>query len=140
MKIAIINGPNLNLQGHRQPEIYGTRTFADLLADLQYDFPGMDFELYQSNHEGDIIDALQRFSADPSCRGIIINPGALAHCSLAVADAIRDTAHDCVEVHISNIHAREEYRSRSVTAAACRAVIAGAGLDGYRLAARLLLS
>ena len=142
MKIEIINGPNLNLLGQRDPEIYGSTTLEDVIGMLRKKLPGTDIEHFQSNGEGEIIDRLQEIRLDKEICGIIINPGAYAHYSYAIADALRDLKgiKPVVEVHISNIHAREEFRSHSVTAACVNAVIAGAGINGYLLAARHLLS
>ncbi|MCH5214462.1 MAG: type II 3-dehydroquinate dehydratase [Muribaculaceae bacterium] len=134
----IINGPNLNLLGTREPEIYGNRTFADYLSELRKALPEVNIEFFQSNSEGAIIDRLQAAGADPECRGIVMNPAAYTHYSIAIADAIAAISTPVVEVHISNIHAREEYRRHSVTAEKSRAVIAGCGLDGYELALRYL--
>ena len=137
--ICIINGPNLNLLGKREPEIYGSEDFGSCLERLRADFPGEEIRYFQSNSEGAIIDAIQRHGFDPACRGIIINPGAYSHYSIAIADAIAAVPARIVEVHISNIHAREQYRQRSVTAGKAAGVIAGLGLEGYRLAASYLL-
>lgn len=138
MNIAIINGPNLNLLGRRNPEIYGAETFDDTLDALQGEFPDVSFEYFQSNSEGEIIDILHAYGFDGETSGIIINPGAYAHYSLAIADAIEAIETPVVEVHISNIHAREEFRHNSVTARAADAVIAGCGRRGYALAASYL--
>lgn len=138
MKIVIINGPNLNLLGRRRPDIYGSETWEATLLALREAFPGIDFEAYQSNSEGELVSAIQRYGFDAGVHGIVINPGAYAHYSLAIADAIEAVPVDCVEVHISNIMGREEFRRASVTAAPCRAMIAGAGRKGYQLAVRLL--
>lgn len=132
--LAIINGPNLNLLGRRQPEIYGTKTFDETLAEIRADFADTRIEYFQSNSEGDLIDALHRLGYDPDCGGIALNPGAYAHYSIAIADAIEAIPAPVVEVHISNIHTREEFRHTSVTARAARALIAGCGRDGYALA------
>ena len=131
---AIINGPNLNLLGKRQPEIYGKKTFEETLSGIRSDFSDIDIRYEQSNSEGEIIDMIHRYGFDPTCRGIILNPGAYAHYSLAIADAIEAITAPVIEVHISNIHAREEFRHKSVTARAARAIIAGCGRDGYALA------
>lgn len=131
---AIINGPNLNLLGKRQPEIYGNKSFGETLSEIRNDFEELDIRYEQSNSEGEIIDLIHRFGFDPACGGIIINPGAYAHYSLAISDAIEAVPVPVVEVHISNIHSREEFRHKSVTARAARAVIAGCGRDGYALA------
>lgn len=136
--LAIINGPNLNLTGRREPGIYGSQSFDSFLESLQTCL-GEPISYFQSNSEGELIDRIQKTGFDPDCRGIVINPGAYAHYSLAIADALRAVPVPAVEVHISNIHAREEFRSRSVTAPACRGMICGLGLEGYRLAAEWLL-
>lgn len=139
--ICIINGPNLNLLGKRQPEIYGNVSFDTCLDTLRTLFPNLAIEYFQSNSEGAIIDRIHRLGYDsPECTGIIINPGAYAHYSYAIADAISSIPLPVVEVHISNIHAREEFRRKSVTASACRAIISGCGLRGYELAIRFLLN
>ena len=132
MKIIIINGPNLNLIGVREKNIYGERTFNEYYAELLVRFKSVNLEYFQSNVEGEIINKLQQagFSYD----GIIMNAGAYSHTSVAIADAIRAIATPVVEVHISNIFAREEFRHISLTAPACRGIISGLGLDSYRLA------
>lgn len=135
----IINGPNLNLLGKRCPEIYGAGTFGETLAEIREDFSDVRIDYFQSNSEGEIIDNLHRAGYDPECRGIIINPGAYAHYSIAIADAIEAIPVPVVEVHISNIHSREDFRHKSVTARAARAVIAGCGRDGYALAILYLM-
>lgn len=137
-KILIINGPNLNLLGLRQPDIYGTATMDSCLADLRRLYPQIEIEYYQSNHEGDIIDFIHRVGFNNSYSGIILNAGAYTHTSLAIADAISSVRIPVVEVHISNVHSREEIRRRSLIAPVCRGVIAGFGLDSYRLAVEAL--
>ncbi|MCH5236722.1 MAG: 3-dehydroquinate dehydratase [Muribaculaceae bacterium] len=138
--IAIINGPNLNLQGKRQPEIYGNISFEDFLKDLRERFPDEKIEYFQSNCEGEIIDCLHSLGyGDVDCKGIVLNPGAYAHYSYAIADAISSIPVPVIEVHISNIHAREEFRSKSVTARECKGILAGLGLEGYTSAVRYLL-
>ena len=141
MTIAIINGPNLNLLGKRDPEIYGSETLNDIMDNLHEEFPEHKFIHFQSNHEGEIIDFLQSMRYDDTVKGIVINPGAYAHYSYAIADALRDLKglKPAVEVHISNIHAREEFRHTSVTAPCVDAVIAGAGINGYMLATAHLI-
>ena len=129
--IHIINGPNLNLLGIRQVEIYGTRTFEDYFQELQTHFCAIDLHYFQSNSEGAIIDMLHQVGF--SAQGIILNPGAYAHSSYAITDAITAIETPVVEVHISNIYARENFRKQSYTAGACIGVISGLGLDGYRL-------
>lgn len=140
MFYAIINGPNLNLLGTRQPEIYGSETFEQTLEQIRKEFKDLRIEYFQSNSEGDLIDKIQEFGFEPSCCGIIINPGAYAHYSVAIADAIEAVPVPVIEVHISNIHAREEFRHHSVTAGTAQALIAGCGRKGYSLALQYLLN
>lgn len=140
MTIAIINGPNLNMLGKRDPEIYGGETFEQTFDMLQKKFPDIELKYSQSNCEGTIIDLIQDANTDEDCIGIVLNPGAYAHYSYAIADAIADSTVPVVEVHISNIHAREEFRAKSVTARQAKAVIAGCGRDGYRLAIDFLIN
>jgi 3-dehydroquinate dehydratase-2 len=137
-KIVVVNGPNLNLLGKREPHIYGTRTLADLneLVRESARTRNAEVALLQSNDEGEIIDFLQKEA--PGSAGIVINPGALSHYSLALYDCLQALAVPVVEVHISNIHAREEFRSHSVTARAARGVITGLGFDGYVFAMEFL--
>lgn len=134
MTITIINGPNLNLLGRRKPEIYGSEEFSETLRKIRYKFPDTDIRYFQSNSEGEIIDLIQRENTDLSVLGIVLNPGAYAHYSYAIADAVADSAIPVVEVHISNIHAREAFRATSVTARAAEAVITGCGRKGYEMA------
>ncbi|TMD98724.1 MAG: type II 3-dehydroquinate dehydratase [Chloroflexi bacterium] len=136
--MVVVNGPNLNLLGKREPEIYGTRSLDDLNKTVEAKAKelGWDVSLFQSNHEGEIIDFLQQHA--PGSVGIVINPGALSHYSLALYDCLQALALPVVEVHLSNIHAREEFRSRSVTARAARGVITGLGFVGYELALEYL--
>ena len=137
-RVVVVNGPNLNLLGRREPEIYGTRSLDDLNKTVEAKAKqlGWDVSLYQSNHEGEIIDFLHQHG--PGSVGIVINPGALSHYSLALYDCLQALALPVVEVHLSNIHAREEFRSRSVTARAARGVITGLGFAGYELALEYL--
>lgn len=137
MHITIINGPNLNLLGTREPEIYGNQSFEDFFAQLKTRFPAVSFDYFQSNHEGALIDKLQQVSA--LTEGIILNAAAYSHTSIALADTIAAITTPVVEVHISNIHAREQYRQHSYTAAQCKGVIAGLGLEGYALAVAYFL-
>lgn len=132
MKIQIINGPNLNLLGVREPEVYGFSSFETYLQKLKEIYPETTIEYFQSNMEGDIINKLHEvgFSFD----GIVLNAGAYTHTSLAIHDAIKSIHTPVVEVHISNVHAREKIRHTSLIAAACKGVIAGFGMDSYRLA------
>ncbi len=136
MKISIINGPNLNLTGQREPEIYGTQSLEGYQELLVAAYPDVQFTFFQSNIEGELVDEIQRagFESD----GIVINAGAYSHYSLAIADALRLVPAPAVEVHISNIYAREPRRRRSVLAHACVGMIAGFGLDSYRLAIEAL--
>ena len=137
-RVVVVNGPNLNLLGKREPHIYGTRTLGDLEESVRAKAKELAFEpaFFQSNDEGAIIDFLQQNA--PGSAGIVINPGALSHYSLALYDCLQALALPVVEVHLSNIHAREEFRSRSVTARAARGVIAGLGFDGYGFALEFL--
>ncbi len=138
-KIAIINGPNLDRLGKREPEIYGSATLADLEAALRAEFGAKaSLEFFQSNHEGELIDRIAGL-ADAKCEGIVINGGALTHTSVALRDALLGARVPAVEVHISNIYKREEFRQISLTAPACAAVITGLGLEGYHAAVRFLL-
>ena len=132
MKIQIINGPNLNLLGTREPGIYGSTSFDDYLSTLRQRYPHVEIAYYQSNIEGELINKLQEvgFSAD----GIVLNAGAYTHTSIALHDCIRSLKAPVIEVHISNVHTREEFRHHSFISSACRGVICGFGLDSYRLA------
>ena len=137
MQIAIINGPNLNLLGKREPEIYGTQTFEDYLEIMKNKFPDIDFQYYQSNVEGELINEIQRvgFSID----GIIINPGGYTHTSVALGDAIAAIKTPVVEVHISNIFGSEDFRRISHVSGKSVGVISGLGLKGYALAVEYFL-
>jgi 3-dehydroquinate dehydratase-2 len=138
MKIAVLNGPNLTRLGLREPEVYGARTLADLEAFVRAAAPaGVDLEFFQSNHEGELIDTLHRL-ADRKFGGIVINPGAYTHTSIALHDALKAIAIPAIEVHISNVHARESFRHTSLTAPACVGAIAGLGFEGYAAAVRFL--
>lgn len=133
-RVVVVHGPNLNLLGKREPHIYGTRSLDDLNQVLRAraEALGIVIDVFQSNHEGEIIDFLQKEA--PGSAGIVINPGALSHYSLALYDCLQALDVPVVEVHLSNIHAREEFRSKSVTARAARGVITGLGFSGYELA------
>ncbi|MFT7612297.1 MAG: 3-dehydroquinate dehydratase-2 [Parvicellaceae bacterium] len=135
MKIAIINGPNLNMLGKREPDVYGSKSFEDYLEELKAKFPAVEFSYYQSNVEGELINELQQTQAN----GIIMNAGGYTHTSVAIGDAIAAISVPVIEVHISNVYAREEYRHESKMAKNCKGVIAGLGLDGYRLAVEAFL-
>lgn len=136
-KIIIVNGPNLNLLGVREPDVYGSQTFEDYLAQLRQSFPDLQIDYYQSNVEGELINKIQEvgFSYD----GIILNAGGYSHTSVAIHDAIAAVAAPVVEVHISNIFAREEYRHHSLISPVAKGIICGLGLPGYRLAVEYLL-
>ena len=138
MKILIINGPNLNLLGLREPDIYGRRTYHDLIEMIRAEAEklGVSVEFMQSNHEGALVDAIQ--AAYGVCDGIVINPGAYTHTSVAILDAVKAVGIPTVEVHISDPDAREEFRKVSYIRAACVASIKGHGLEGYLEALRLL--
>ena len=130
MKVLIINGPNLNLLGTREPEIYGTISMKAYLENLKSDFTSHELNYYQSNIEGELINRLQEDNFD----AVVINPGAFTHYSYAIADCLKNIQKPKVEVHISNIYKREEFRQKSVTAASTDAVLSGFGMEGYRLA------
>ena len=135
MKIAIINGPNLNLLGAREPDLYGNQSFEAYFLQLQVVFSQVDFTYFQSNVEGELINELQRTNSD----GIILNAGGYTHTSVAIADAVAAISIPVIEVHISNVYAREAYRHESLMAKNCKGVIAGFGLDSYRLAVESLI-
>ena len=130
MKLLILNGPNLNLLGKREPETYGAATLIDLENGLRSAFPDATFECFQSNHEGALIDRLHDAS-NQNVTGIVFNPGAFTHTSIALRDAIAGIEIPVIEVHISNIHAREAFRHRSMLAPVCAGQICGLGLNGY---------
>ena len=137
MTLLILNGPNLNLLGKREPEVYGSQTFEDYFGQLQARFPALALHYFQSNSEGAILDKLHEvgFSYD----GIILNAGAYTHTSIAIADAIRGITTPVVEVHISNVHARESFRHHSYLSAHCKDCIVGFGLKGYEMAVESFL-
>jgi 3-dehydroquinate dehydratase-2 len=137
MRIAIINGPNLNLLGTREPEVYGSQTFDQYYKELVKTYSGIDFHYFQSNVEGELINELQRvgFSFD----GIIFNPGGYTHTSVAIGDAVAAIKTPVIEVHISNVHAREEFRKLSHISAKAKGTIMGLGLKGYELAVQYFL-
>ena len=136
MKIMIINGPNLNLLGVREPGIYGSSSFDQYLSQLQARYPDVEISYFQSNVEGDLINKMQEvgFSYD----GIVLNAGAYTHTSVALHDCIRSLKCPVIEVHISNVHQREEFRHHSFISSACKGVICGFGLDSYRLGVEAL--
>jgi len=137
MKIIIINGPNLNLLGKREPNVYGTDSFEDYFESLQHKYSTIDFSYFQSNIEGEIIDKLHEvgFNYD----GIILNAAAYTHTSVGIGDAVKAIETPVVEVHISNVHAREEFRHKSFIAANAKGVISGFGLKSYELAVQVFL-
>jgi 3-dehydroquinate dehydratase-2 len=137
MHLTIINGPNLNLLGTREPEIYGSRSFDEFLEELKQRFTEINFDYFQSNHEGELIDKLQSCSGKTD--GVIFNGAGYTHSSIALADTIAAITAPVVEVHISNIHAREAFRHTSYTASKAIGVITGMGLAGYALAVRYFL-
>ena len=138
MVIHIINGPNLNLVGKREPEVYGNRSLDQYLQELIEQFPQHDIDVYQSNIEGEIVDRLQQVGFD-DC-GIILNAGGYTHTSVAIADAVAAIKAPVIEVHISNIYAREPFRHKSLLSPVCKGIIAGFGLTSYRLALHSLSS
>lgn len=139
MKILVINGPNINMLGIREPGIYGKQTFQDLLALIENSRRelGIEIEQYQSNHEGDLVDKIQ--SAYQCVDGIVINPAAYTHTSIAILDALKSVGIPAVEVHISDVDAREPFRQISYAGLACEKTIKGQGLDGYRQAITYLV-
>jgi len=137
-KITIINGPNLNLLGKREPGVYGSESFDSYFLKLKERYPQIEIEYFQSNIEGELIDAIQK--AGFSTTGIILNPGGYTHTSVAIGDAIASIKTPVIEVHISNVHAREEFRKISHVSAKARGTICGLGLSGYSLAIDFLLT
>ena len=136
-RIEIINGPNLNLTGVREPEVYGSTTMEQYLDGLRKAFPEVEINYYQSNVEGELIDEIQR--AGYACDGLIVNLGGYSHTSVALRDALLAVPAQKVEVHLSNIFAREEYRHHSLITSACRGMICGLGLQGYEMALRAFI-
>lgn len=137
MHILILNGPNLGLLGKREPELYGTETLAGLEERIRKSFSSAKFTFIQSNHEGTLVDELNK-AAGGGVDGVVINPGAYAHTSYAIRDAVAALTIPVIEVHITNVHAREEFRRHSVIAPVCRGVVAGLGRRGYDLAVQFL--
>jgi 3-dehydroquinate dehydratase-2 len=138
MKVTIINGPNLNLLGKREPQIYGKENFEDYFVQLKKKYPQLKLSYFQSNHEGEIIDHLHAIGFEH--KGIIINAGAYSHTSLAIADAIAAISTPAIEVHISNLHQRETFRHHSHLTRSCIGVIAGLGMQSYDLAVAYFLN
>lgn len=137
MKLIIINGPNLNLLGKREPEIYGSESFEDFMEQLKSQFSSIDLEYYQSNIEGELIDKLHEVGFDYD--GIVLNAGAYTHTSIGIGDAVKAIETPVVELHISNVHSREDFRHKSFIAANAKGVIFGFGLKGYQLAIQSFL-
>lgn len=137
MKVIVINGPNLNLLGRREPEIYGTQTFESYLLNLQKQFPSITLHYYQSNIEGELIDKIQEVGFDYD--GIILNAAAYTHTSIGIADAVKAIKSPVIEVHISNTFAREEFRQHSFISPNAKGIIIGFGLKSYKLAIESLL-
>jgi len=137
LKLHVIDGPNLGALGHREPSIYGTDTLEDIREMLRNKFHSIEFTFIQSNIEGELIDKL--YHADEVADGVIVNPGGYSHTSVALADAISSVKLKVIEVHLSNLHAREEYRHNSLTGARCAGVISGFGPESYLLAAQWFL-
>ncbi|MBK8580631.1 MAG: 3-dehydroquinate dehydratase [Flavobacteriales bacterium] len=137
MRLLILNGPNLDLLGTREPAIYGTRTFEDFLVELRKEFPGHQLDYFQSNVEGEMINALR--NAEANCAGVVMNAAGYSHTSVALRDTLAGMQVPVVEVHISNVHAREPFRHVLLTAAVSAGCITGFGLEGYRLAVEYLL-
>ena len=138
MNILVLNGPNLNLLGEREPEIYGFTTLLDIELLLKADFPTYALTFFQSNHEGELIDRLHKAFKDDDLHGVLINPGGFSHTSVDLRDALSALKIPKVEVHLSNIHAREVFRHTSLTAGACQGLISGFGVDSYRLGIQAL--
>ena len=137
-QILLLNGPNLNLLGSREPEVYGSTTLEGMISDLRNEFPDIEIEDFQSNEEGALIDAIQDYGS--RFNGIVFNPGGYAHTSVAIRDAVSSIPAPVIEVHISNIHSREEFRNISIVGGACKAVISGLGINGYSVAIEHLKS
>lgn len=138
MQVALINGPNLNLLGSRQPHIYGRQSFDEYLPKLKAQFLQVDLVYFQSNHEGELVEAVQRFGA--SAEAILLNPGAFTHTSIALADAVSSVVSPVYEIHLSNVYARQDFRKHSYISAQAKAVICGLGLQGYAAALQAVLN
>ncbi|MCS5491512.1 type II 3-dehydroquinate dehydratase [Algoriphagus limi] len=137
MKIQIINGPNLNLLGKREPEVYGSRSFEEYLEELKSQFPSVEIHYFQSNVEGELINKIQEVGFDFD--GILFNAGGYTHTSVAISDAIAAVTTPVLEIHISNIYKREEFRHKSIISKSCVGMISGLGLKGYELGIRYFL-
>jgi len=138
MKILIINGPNLNLLGIREPRIYGNQSFEAYYEDLKKEFPEVEFEYFQSNIEGELIDQIQRWGF--SCDGILLNAAAYSHTSVGIRDAIKTIETPVIEIHISNTFSREDFRQKSYISPVAKGIIVGFGLDSYRLGIKFFLN
>jgi len=136
--ILILNGPNLNMLGIREPDIYGQMTLSKLICQIKEEFPNINIDDFQSNDEGALIDALHDYGM--RCDGIVFNPGGYAHTSVAIRDAVASIKATVIEVHISNIHSREEFRNVSIVGGACKGVISGLGIRSYSIAVDFLSS
>ncbi len=136
MKVGVINGPNLNMLGIREPDVYGHLTLESLISDLKTEFSEVEISDFQSNDEGELISVIQEWGMNLDA--IIINPGGFSHTSVAIRDAISSVKSPVIEVHISNIHSREEFRHTTITGGACKAVISGLGTKGYSVSLRYL--
>ena len=139
MQIVVLNGPNLSRLGKREPEVYGRQTLDDINRELAASFPKISFEFFQTEYEGELLEKLFQSEDQGDCRGVVLNAGALTHYSIALRDAISAITIPVVEVHLSNIYAREEFRHRSVISAVCVGVISGFGANSYHLGVRALL-
>jgi len=139
MKIQVINGPNLNMLGERESQFYGSLTLAELESHIRDAYPLVDFQFFQSNHEGELIDRIHSLVRDASVQGLIINAGAFTHTSVALRDALSIWNVPKIEVHLSNIHARESFRHTSLTGGVCQGIIAGLGLNSYLLGVRAVI-
>lgn len=139
MRILIINGPNLDILGKREPSVYGTLTLWDIENQLKQKFSNVKLEFYQSNSEGGIVDALHK-ALDVGTTGVVLNPAAFTHYSYAIRDAVAALSVPVIEVHLTNVHAREEFRRESVVAPVCKGVIAGFGVKSYELAIEYLMT
>lgn len=139
MKILLINGPNLNMLGKREPDIYGSETFEDILTQLREEFSDMEIDYFQSNHEGAIVDRLQA-TLEEDVQALVVNMGAFTHYSYAILDALKMVSVPKVEVHLSHLFSREAFRHTSVIAPACDGLISGFGKHGYRMAMMWILS
>ncbi len=135
MKLLILNGPNLNLLGTREPEVYGSTTLSDIESLIRSNYSDLDVQFFQSNHEGELIDRIHAAASDGTS-GIVFNPGGFTHTSVAIRDAVTAAGVPVIEVHLSNIHAREAFRHRSLIAGVCVGQISGLGAMGYDLAVR----